>query len=341
MCPSITIDDGVHKGRGVDLAFSICFCHREDHSQIETRVRNRLYSYHLAMKSQPLPLLLTEIRTDLAQARKSGVKISWSESGSKWVNTIASRSILIGQDVAPYAPTGAKRKTLEDSNDSITLLFDFVDAVESSLKRAEEHDDTRQAHGVFQIANPGVRDAWHSAVNPTQVRSGDMRNRFSKGKAKGASKGRGKGKSKKGGKGKNVFAQFTPPRNSNVRRCPCVGCHEFLTTRRMRTVCETCFQKSLRAPVRLVTGGTFPSPKGKGYGKGAGKSTPFGKGKGFSSRPLPDARYVNSADINENGKRYRDYDLQLGGPSTTPPSPLPSTGGTGDAVHGDPYSTLC
>ena len=169
MCPSIMIDDGVHKGRGVDLAFSICFCHREDHSQIETRVRSRLYSYHLAMKSQPLPLLLTEIRTDLAQARKSGVKISWSESGSKWVNTIASRSILIGQDVAPYAPTGAKRKTLEDSNDSITLLFDFVDAVESSLKLAEEHDDTRQAHGVFQIANPGARDAWHSAVNPTQV----------------------------------------------------------------------------------------------------------------------------------------------------------------------------
>ena len=149
MCPSITIEDGVTKGKGVDLAFSICFCHREDRSQIETRVRNRLYSYHLAMKSQPLPELLTEIRTDLAQARKAGVKISWSESDSKWVNTIAWRSILIGQDIAPYAPTGAKRKQLEDSNDSMSLLFDFVDAVESSLKRAEENDDTRQAHGAF------------------------------------------------------------------------------------------------------------------------------------------------------------------------------------------------
>ena len=123
------------KGKGADLAFSICFCNHEDHSQIESRFRNRIYSYHLAMKSQPLPELLTEMRTELAQARKAGVKISWSESGSKWVNTIATRSILIGHDVAPYAPTGAKRKQLEDGNASMTLLFDFVDAMESSLKR--------------------------------------------------------------------------------------------------------------------------------------------------------------------------------------------------------------
>ena len=94
LCPTVTIENGVARNHGLLLAFSICFCNREDHSMIESRVRNRLYSYHLAMKTQPLPELVAAVRADLAEARKARVKVSWSETGAKWANAIASRSIL-------------------------------------------------------------------------------------------------------------------------------------------------------------------------------------------------------------------------------------------------------
>ena len=46
--PMITIEGGVQQHDGLGLMFSLVYINREDHSVIESSVRNSLYSYHLA-----------------------------------------------------------------------------------------------------------------------------------------------------------------------------------------------------------------------------------------------------------------------------------------------------
>ena len=78
---------------------------------LECRVRGLVYSAHLAMKNQPLLEVVEEVRKSLALARKHAVRLSWSESGicMKMVDVVASRSILLGQDIAPFGHTGKRR----------------------------------------------------------------------------------------------------------------------------------------------------------------------------------------------------------------------------------------
>ena len=79
--------------------------------------------------------------------------------------------------------------------------------------------------GVLQLT---LRRRQTSAARLTQA----PRKRVSKGKGGGKGKGRGKGM-----KGKQLY---------------------YLTTRRMKTVCESCFQRSLIKPIQLISGRTFP-----------------------------------------------------------------------------------
>ena len=276
-CPTITITGGVKKYDGVSLCHSLSFLHREDHSVLESRVRGLVYSAHLAMKNQPLLEVVEEVRKSLALARKHAVRLSWSESGMKMVDVVASRSILLGQAMAPFGHAGKRRSELQDPNDCLPLLFDLVDAIERSTLMAEQAEDNRGVSAVFQIGNPGVRAAWNNAVHPPQAGHADRGARSAgANKGKGLSKGKGKGL-----KGKQHFkptlrSPYKPPGPNTIRRCPAIGCTQLLTTRRMRTVCDTCYTKSLTSPIRLTQGRIFPDRGKGGSGKGA-RPLPFGK----------------------------------------------------------------
>ena len=323
--PTITIEGGVQRHDGLGLVFSLAYINREDHSVIESRVRNSLYSYHLALRTQPLPEVVDAIRADLALAKKAGVRLSWSESGAKWVDVVAARSILLGQELAPFAPQGSQRAQLVDTNDAILTLFSLIDQIANATKRTSTAED-QQVHGAFQIGNPGVRQAWSNAVNPSQDNRNHARapsdgaHRYTfKGKSKGKGAmqgyGKGKGRSKGKGKGKRVFAQFAAPRTTGVKRCPAIGCTQLLTSKRDKTVCESCFRSSLTNPIQLTNGQTFPyrnAYKGKGSHKGPTRPPMQGKGKRSSPYPprfRPPLLNVNHVEVSwdqhvENGTGF-------------------------------------
>ena len=294
-CPTVTITGGIKKYDGVSLCHSLSFLHREDHSVLESRVRGLVYSAHLAMKSQPLLEVVEEVRKSLALARKHAVRLSWSESGMKMVDVVASRSILLGQAMAPFGHTGKRRSELQDPNDCLPLLFDLVDAIERSTLMAEQAEDNRGVSAAFQIGNPGVRAAWNNAIHPPQAGHADRGARYT-----GANKGKGFSKGKgKGFKGKPQFKPslnkpYKPPGPNTIRRCPAIGCTQLLTTRRMRTVCDTCYTKSLTSPIRLTQGRTFPDKGKGGTGKGA-RPLPFGR--------APPAPPRNRAPYSREGAR--------------------------------------
>ena len=100
--PSITVTGGVPRYDGVLLVWSLTFMHRECHSTLESRIRKHLYSYHLAMKSQPLLVVLEGVRRDLALAQQHGVKLSWSETGELWYDTVSQRSILMATELTAF-----------------------------------------------------------------------------------------------------------------------------------------------------------------------------------------------------------------------------------------------
>ena len=81
--PQITVHGGCQKDDGVSLLYSLSFLHRECHATIESRIRSSIYSYHLAMKRQPLLTVIENVRRDLALARTHAVKLAWSESGER------------------------------------------------------------------------------------------------------------------------------------------------------------------------------------------------------------------------------------------------------------------
>ena len=281
--PKITIQGGVQKHRGLDLIYSLVFTHMESHGALESRIRASIYSYHLALKSQPLLELVERIRGDLALARKHAVRLSWTESGSKWYSVVSSRSIILGNAMAPFGPQGERRKDMLDPQDCLQTLFELADVIENSTLLAEQAEGTTVG-AAFHVRHPAIREAWGSATNPhhssSQAANNAGGNRWRPASAKGG-KGFGKGKGKDRGKGKSrsINAQFNAPRDAPIRRCPALGCTELLTTRKMRVVCDGCYKKSLVNPVPLTQNRTFPERRpseGKG---GKSRGSPYGKGK--------------------------------------------------------------
>ena len=212
-----------------------------------------------------------------------------------------------------------------DTNDAILTLFSLIDQIANATKRTSTAED-QQVHGAFQIGNPGVRQAWSNAVNPSQDNRNHARapsdgaHRYTfKGKSKGKGAmqgyGKGKGRSKGKGKGKRVFAQFAAPRTTGVKRCPAIGCTQLLTSKRDKTVCESCFRSSLTNPIQLTNGDTFPyrnAYKGKGSHKGPTRPPMQGKGKRSSPYPprfRPPLLNVNHVELSwdqhvENGTGF-------------------------------------
>ena len=209
---TITIEGGVKRHGGLELIFSLVYINREDHRAIESGVRHSLYAFHLALRTQPLPEVVDSIRADLALAKKAGVHLSWSESGAEWVGVVAVRSILLGRELAPFAPQGSQRDQLVDTNDAILTLFSLIDQIVNATKRMRTSTaEDQQASAAFQIGSPGVWQAWYDAFHPSQANRNQARApsepayRYTfKGKLEGKSKSRGtiQGYSKGKGKGK-------------------------------------------------------------------------------------------------------------------------------------------
>ena len=151
--PKITIQGGVKKNRGLDLIYSLVFTHMESHGALESRIRASIYSYHLALKSQPLLELVERIRGDLALARKHAVRLSWTESGSKWYSVVSSRSIILGNAMAPFGPQGDRRRDMLDPQDCLQTLFELADVIENSTHLAEQAEGATVG-AAFHVRHP-------------------------------------------------------------------------------------------------------------------------------------------------------------------------------------------
>ena len=233
-------------------------------------------------------------------------------------------------ELTAFGHSGVARLAMQDSNDCIQTLFELADAIERASARAVQVDDKRGVNSTFKIHNPALRTDWTNAVTPGQAaatrgKGWQPRSPFGKGVQRNKGKGyKGKSTGKGKFKGKFVNAQFQAPRATAIRRCPGQGCTEMLTTKRMRVVCEPCFQRSLIAPIRLNDNRFFPERKGAGKGKG--KGSPYGT-RSFTTNPSRShfRPQVNALDVHPRplpveraSKRAR---------SAAPDSPRPTVPG--------------
>ena len=219
-----------------------------------------------------------------------------------------------------------------DTNDCTDTLFELADAIERAATRVEQ-GDSQQAHGAFRINNPSVRASWEDAMHPRKENTSPYRKpRQEKGDKGRIGKGKGKGKGFKG-KFRSVNAGFQAPRAGPNRRCPAVGCHETLKPPRDKTVCEGCFRGSLKTPITLTNGRTFPERKFSGKGKTTGK----GKGKSYPNPPRmhfrDQQRQAHGADVrgplkelvsgDDEGRGVLEQGCEALGTALLPPPTIP------------------
>ena len=88
------------------------------------------------MKSQPLLVVLEDVQRDLDLAQKHGIKLSWSETGELWYDTVSQRSILMATEFTAFGHSGAARLAMQDSNDCIQTLVKLADAIKRASARA-------------------------------------------------------------------------------------------------------------------------------------------------------------------------------------------------------------